>query len=386
MAAEVRTLLARARAEIDRLDYSDARSTLVKALEVDASSAPTYELLGELFVEQAHAENARIAFGKAIEVDGTSTLADDHPERAAGFAKFLWMGQLSEAGGREALAYYEEGVSRLAVHIATRQVNDSTETTALTARLASAYSAMAELFMTDLCMEPEAEARCENYVGKALLADAHHCEALQTMASMRLSQQRPHEARSALVSSLELWLGKGDDAAALPVYGARLSLTRLLLECEMLDEALKVLEGLEREDDESVELWYLFGWTYVLLGERILPPQADTQGHEKQVKERTSLWEDARDCLKKCEKLYRAQEYDDQALRDHASDLLALVHASGISLTPRPDANQPIIPGMPRQKRPDEDEEEDDFEDWDSEEDDEEGEANGTADSDMVLS
>lgn len=371
---DVPTLLARARGQLDELSYDDARGTLVRALELDPSHAASHELLGELFVDQGHRDHARISFEKAVELEtaaaASASTADGAGEGEAGaetFAKYLWLAQLCDEGS-ESLRWYETGVERLSRHIPA--VSSAQEAAALRARLASAYSAMAELYMTDLCMAPEAESRCEAYVTKALLADDEHAEALQTLASMRLSQQRNDEAQAALRRSLNLWLDPARDSQSdgpekTPSYSTRLSLVRLLLECEMLDDAHRVLDGLEAEDDEQVELWYLSGWTYVLLGERVHSAGGPDAGPE-----RHALWEDARDCLKKCEKLYRAQDYDDDALREHASDLLALVHGAGISLEPRPEPG-PSIPGMPGQpKQADEEDAEPDDAEWESDDED----------------
>ncbi|KAJ2475094.1 hypothetical protein IWW56_005574, partial [Coemansia sp. RSA 2131] len=40
--------------------------------------------------------------------------------------------------------------------------------------------------------------------------------------------------------------------------------------------SLNIMERLQKEDDESVDLWYLYGWTYYLQGE-----EAESNGGDK---------------------------------------------------------------------------------------------------------
>ena len=54
-------------------------------------------------------------------------------------------------------------------------------------------------------LDPAAENTCERLIGLALETDANNVEALQTLASVRLSQQRPEEAREYLEKAWSGW-------------------------------------------------------------------------------------------------------------------------------------------------------------------------------------
>lgn len=69
----------------------------------------------------------------------------------------------------------------------------------------SIYCSLAELYMTDLCEETDAEDCCEKYVEAALNESPNSYEAFQTLANMRLSQNRSEEAAEALAKSIQLW-------------------------------------------------------------------------------------------------------------------------------------------------------------------------------------
>lgn len=135
--------------------------------------------------------------------------------------------------------------------------------------------------------EPEAEQKCEEYLTQAQEVDPEHAEVYQLLASVRLSQQRNEEAASALNKSMELWIYKEAGDATIPIYDTRLALVKLLLELGMFEHAFTVLENLQKENDEVVDLWYLYGWTYYCLGD----------DEERSQEEKIQLWADARDCL-----------------------------------------------------------------------------------------
>lgn len=143
--------------------------------------------------------------------------------------------------------------------------------------------------------EPEAEQKCEEYLTQAQQVDPTSSEVYQLMASVRLSQNRGDDARATLQQSMQLWMDKELDDPAIPIYDTRLALVKLLLELGMFEPAFMVLEGLQKENDQVVDLWYLYGWAYYCLGEEETRPQDERIGH----------WEDARDCLETAVKVRR---------------------------------------------------------------------------------
>ena len=90
--------------------------------------------------------------------------------------------------------------------------------------IAKALVAMTEIWLTDLwyvtieshasererfstlhSMEEDAEKNCESLLNLALQADPQNSEVLQSMASVRMSQQRPDEARTYVEQAWSLW-------------------------------------------------------------------------------------------------------------------------------------------------------------------------------------
>ncbi|KAI4198178.1 MAG: hypothetical protein LQ350_005465 [Teloschistes chrysophthalmus] len=193
-------------------------------------------------------------------------------------------------------------------------------------KLASALCGLVEIYMTDLSWESDAESRCESLITEAMLVAPECPEALQTLASVRISQTRMDEARKALTQSIEIWkdLPAGDESV--PNFPARISLARLLMEVGMEDDALEVLERLVDEDDTSVEAWYLGGWCQYLATEKsetasnsIVNGAPDND--RKESASRAALVT-SRDWLRNSLRLYELQDYEDERLKEHALELV----------------------------------------------------------------
>ena len=159
-------------------------------------------------------------------------------------------------------------------------------------KLGEVLCAVAEVYMTDLSWEEDAEQRCETLVTEAMLIAPSSPETWQTVANVRISQERVDEARAALKRSLELWQDLPPEHAAVPEFPVRIGLARLLLEVEMEEEASIVLERLVNEDDQSVEAWYLGGWCLYIVGEKVREAKAQDQNGE--VDAWKSVWASAR--------------------------------------------------------------------------------------------
>ena len=288
-------------------------------------SLPVLNLLGEISVELGDVDNARRYFLLAVKVDPDGGIAD---EAGGGAEKFLWLAQLSEEGGADSVRWYERGVAALKAQIdALRNTpRDAQEKEVLEnekrASIATALCSVVEVYMTDLSWEDDAEARCESLVIEALAFAPDSAEVLQTLASVRLSQLKQQDAQLALTRSMGLWKNLDPEDDEVPDYPTRISLARLLMEAEMEDEAMVVLERLALEDDQSVEACYLGGWCLYLLAEKRRKTEATNDvayGHNEANDDTLKA---SRKWLLNTIKLYQLQEYEDDRLRDHTTELV----------------------------------------------------------------
>ena len=250
----------------------------------------------------------------------------------------FYIGQLSLE--KEALDAYRQGISSLeecmkrieetensamqddtgdtSMNDTDNNINNNNLQVSLRQKLSGAYCNVAELYLTDLCEEETAETDCETYLEKALqLKDADGeplVDALQTMASLRLSQKERQleavpfvlrayekqrvgsEALAALVGLNQKSEGETDKAEELLEVEAannlaefefRCQTAKLLLECagllsesntssskedECVTAAISVLGSLLAQNDEVIEIWYLTGCAFCAKK----PPLTDT--------------------------------------------------------------------------------------------------------------
>lgn len=140
---------------------------------------------------------------------------------------------------------------------------------------------------------------------EAVLVSPDSPAVLQTLASVRISEHRIDDAKSALVRSMELWKHLPAEDVNIPDFATRISLTRLLLEVEMEAEAVDVVDQLVQEDDQSVEAVYLGAWSRFLLYEK----GADAAS-------------ESRDLFRRCLRLYTSLDYEDEGLRSHTVEMI----------------------------------------------------------------
>ncbi|KAJ4355141.1 hypothetical protein N0V85_009557 [Neurospora sp. IMI 360204] len=101
----------------------------------------------------------------------------------------------------------------------------------------------------------------------------------------------------------------------------------------MEQDALEVLERLIGEDDHSVEVWYLGGWSLFVLGDK---QKSEGKGDEAEWK---MNWLSSRTWLNQCLKLFKQQDYEDDRLGEHANELLNDV-SKELGLPPIMDENE----------------------------------------------
>ncbi|KAJ3212841.1 hypothetical protein HDU67_003582 [Dinochytrium kinnereticum] len=331
-------LLQQAQKAVDICQPTLAIKFLERALAIEPNHVQALEALGivEMEVSVAAAavesdheysavgeatEKARMYFQRAIEIDSDSV----------GSAAFLYMGQLLE--GYDAVRHYEMGIQRLEMEVEGVD-RSSAEYFAVVRKISSALCSMTEIYMTDCCEAPEAESLCVSYMEKAVTLDPSNPEVLQTLASVRLSQCRPEEARTALEKSVSIWLLDGPESPNWPAYDQRIACAKLLLELGLHDNATLVLQTCQNENDLDPEGWYLFGWCYYRMGggdagtadqEVAAGIGKSIEGNVVPEENRGELWTDAKECLEKLLELVAEDEMANADMIDHAKFILQAI-------------------------------------------------------------
>lgn len=315
-------------------------------------------------------DGAREDYQQALELHKSTETLESSPswyEQTASL--YLYIGQTS--AGRDALAAYEQALSILETcktQCSTNHsmVSDPNVILELTQQLSSTCCNAAEVFLTDLCEEPDAEEQCEKWVQKALTYQIPSTttttttpptqqqptiDALQLLANLRISQCRPAEAIPPILQAYQqieepcrslarlvdlcpnleetsMQDEDGEDQAkellhddlvqSLPGFEFRCQMVKIMLEAasvaESVDEATRthcrksaitVLGSLMAENDEVIEIWSLLGDAFASIGSN---------------DEAASYWQGAADMLSQLKKSIEDDMQASSAMQDEDDD------------------------------------------------------------------
>ncbi|KAF8135097.1 hypothetical protein EV363DRAFT_1213131 [Boletus edulis] len=346
----ISSLLSKAQDLIIQCDYSLARKFSERVLaREDATStekSQAREMLAVTLLETGDVDSAKEIF---------LTLVPPHPEAPSPPppSAYLYLAQLTNDDPHAALAHYQSAIDLLQTQlkgksISTGNASEDDDEAEVKGNIVRAYLGMIEIWM-DPDVDPAASTTCDALLSHALQIDPQHLEALQTLASVRLSQEKPDEALLALRTFPSPPIQDDSDAVtadprshahllldALPIQ-TRIARAKLLLECGAYPDALSLLEGVVATDDTIIEGWYLMGWTWWLLAERkkedgvAATVGLDEDGRELEWQD---MARDARDCLETCQTLHASQGHPDIPLVEHVKELISSLDALGIQPSP----------------------------------------------------
>ncbi len=160
---------------LDSYQYDVAQKFIHRALEMNPDSVRALQMAATILLEAGDVESAKHCLGRAVAVE---------PE--TGHGKYFSLAQIF--GGREALQLYQKGIEIAArTRDATKEEEKLRE---ISRELSNGLCSVAELYMTDLCDEEEAERECEAAVFKATEADNANPEAWQTKARLCIVREQ----------------------------------------------------------------------------------------------------------------------------------------------------------------------------------------------------
>ncbi|KAJ3523163.1 hypothetical protein NM688_g8771 [Phlebia brevispora] len=329
-APSIPALLEKAQTLIAQCNYELAERFVGRILEREPRNAEAKEILGIVQLETGELDSAKQTFESLVPPNPD---APNPPPASA----YLYLAQLSDEDPQQALQYYQSAVDLLTGQLKGKEravdpagIND--DDAELKQNIVRALIAMVEIWMDpeyDLCFDPAVEKNCEDLLNLAQQIDPGNTEALQSLASVRMSQQRPEEAKQILEQAWVKWKDLELDDARLPSIPTRLGLVKLFLELELYEPALLVISGVMASDDQEVEAWYLEGWCFFMMTE---------QAREHDGTFNDVAWEqlakDSRDCLDTCQMLHLNQDHPDKPILEHVNELIAKLEALGIHASP----------------------------------------------------
>ncbi|CUM51695.1 unnamed protein product [Debaryomyces tyrocola] len=355
--SQIDQIIADARALLQFSQAEKALELLTPNFESKSSSVPFLQIFGETLLENNDLENAYNVLIKACELDPTGD---------QGTEKFLYLGQI--IGGSDGLKYLDNGLNKLSVQL--NAINeDKGEDDNILVELSKVYEtkeqlqkyfikklnqgifAKIEIWMTDLCMEPEAEDQCNNLIAYSLELDNQNPESLSLLSSIRISQQRVDEAKEALKTSWTLFQDKKtklEEAANdlqtdseeknqpdsfevgleyMELIQPLLTLARFAIELELYEIAITISSNSQDINENILESYYYEALANILSAKQIA------------YKVQSSNVEDYRDL--EIKELMKSQNSDIKAFIDEAKS--ALTQGYKLTQTDSVDADPELI-------------------------------------------
>ncbi|CEP23765.1 TCI1 [Cyberlindnera jadinii] len=314
---------------IGKSDFQEAYKLLKRNQSPYQRDAQFLQLFGEVYLELGKVDKAYEKFTQAVELD---------PEGLHGGEKFLYLGQI--IGGVKGLELIDRGVSVL-----------SQDSKANLKRLTQGLFAEIEIWMTDLCMLPEAESKCDELITQCLELDSNNPETWSLMANIRISQQRDEEAIEAVNKSWILFKSKKEGLEKEPGFNVEylelvqplISLAKISIELSLFELTMDVLASIRDIDSDNVESYYLEGFAnYLYIKKTQYFKQFesfDADQFDHFIIDGVEGFEEnailAKLSLEQVMKLSQVQQVDPEMLQQ-ATDLLA--HLSGVELALEDDS------------------------------------------------
>lgn len=227
----------------------------------NSSNINLKQIYAEAYLENSQLEKAYPILIECCELDPNGT--------DGGCDKFFTLGQI--IGGEDGLKVMQQGIQNISS--STNMTQDQIE------KIVSGLLSMIEIWMTDLCMEPNAETECETLINKAMeISNESSPEAWSTLGSIRISQQRFGDASEAFSQAWKYFeirkdeVGKNaleNNVSSHEEYAELLqplsSLAKMCIEVGLYGIALKVENAIKEIDEDNLEGHYLEGFTNYLI-------------------------------------------------------------------------------------------------------------------------
>jgi len=257
MQETTKDLILKAHECIENGDLTGAMEMGKKILDNDSDNMKGLEIMGYIMLELNCLDEAKFCFTNSIENRDN----DSH-------VPYLYLGQLTD--GEESEKYFLQAIVMM-----TKNLNESEEKILFKPTkldVSNAYVSLCELYMTDLCDKEDAEAKCTEYVKKAIEMDSTNPASWQSLASLNLVKNDVEKAKEYIEKSLDLWVpayekAKIDGSSNDTVPTCELSIeirvkcAEVLYELQMFKNMKPVLESILNEDDESFQANYLMALT-----------------------------------------------------------------------------------------------------------------------------
>ncbi|SCV05334.1 LANO_0H05204g1_1 [Lachancea nothofagi CBS 11611] len=229
----------------------------------NSSNVELHQIFADIYLDDGQLDKAYPLLVRACELD---------PEgKVGGSDKFFTLGQI--AGGEDGISLLMQGIEIVSSNAGDLLKQDQAD------KIVSGLLSMIEIWMTDLCMEANAETQCEELIAKAMeVSESQSPEAWAMLGSIRISQQRFADAAEAFTQSWRFFRDKKmsiensaqQEASNLhsefvELLQPLLNLAKMCIEMGLYEIALEIEGAIKDIDEDNLEGIYLEGFTHYLI-------------------------------------------------------------------------------------------------------------------------
>ena len=249
-----------------QMEYGQALQHYESALKINPEDTTLLDAAGEILLELGQVDQAREVLTRSVQLNPSGS-----------FCTYMYLGQLCQ--GVDAVACYDRGIKLLTKELESADGDDAL---LLRAKLSESLSSKAELYMTDLCDMPNAEAQCQAAIEASLQADPSNVDALLTAANLFCVVQNREQAIEHLDRAAAVLEQLGDNR---PPPHVCLNCAKLYVELEEHEKAAEQLEEVLADDDQLTEAHFMLAVEYQALGDKESAQESCTKAHDLHKRE-----------------------------------------------------------------------------------------------------
>jgi len=267
---ELTELILETRKLLGLSQFKEALKLLKQHKNQYGSNVEFLQIFGETYLENGKVDKAYEFLEQSCSLD---------TEGQFGSEKFFYLGQI--IGGQKGIEFIDHGIAQLTTKL-TESQNDEVLRKQVIKKLNQGLFAEIEIWMTDLCMEPEAENKCDELITQSLTIDDQNPESWSLLASIRISQQRDQDALEAVNKAWDLFDAKktslennanintGEiDTEEISIEYVELiqpliTLSRFAIEMGNYELGSVIASNVRDVDEDNVESYYLEGFANYL--------------------------------------------------------------------------------------------------------------------------
>eukprot|EP00331_Platyophrya_macrostoma_P014059 CAMPEP_0176433698 /NCGR_PEP_ID=MMETSP0127-20121128/16193_1 /TAXON_ID=938130 /ORGANISM="Platyophrya macrostoma, Strain WH" /LENGTH=354 /DNA_ID=CAMNT_0017816207 /DNA_START=36 /DNA_END=1100 /DNA_ORIENTATION=- len=245
---DVEELLQLGEENLENMRYQNCQLIYERAYALDPKNERVLSAFGFFLSTIKQTELARKVLSEAI------YLAPDENAK-----KYLHIAELYN--GNDAATFYFKAIEILIKDI---QKSDNifyqnVDYDDLKKDLSQAYSALGELYMSDLCKTENAQSHCLNFLLKSIETDNQNLDAYYQLANYFLETDDPDKAKESILKLIELYAAHHEkEDGFLDGYNNEffLGVAKVCIELEFYNQAILILDDLVRDDEKNAEFLY----------------------------------------------------------------------------------------------------------------------------------